>query len=161
MRPPTLQAQQEVERVVNEAIRSRKFKSNSVLKASSPSQLLKIARGRLQVQRSLVDCSRITQKKHPAKKEALDERSFEATRRSSLSQEAAKRHLKEAKRAVTRSRSPSQRQPSLAAPTNTTQIEEMASLTATKTESMASPEHDNELYDVAEVLDHVGEANTF
>ena len=74
--------------------------SNSVRKASSPSQLRKITRGRLQVKRSLVDCSRITQKKHHAEK-ALDERSFEATRRSSLSLEAAKRHLKEAKRAVT------------------------------------------------------------
>jgi hypothetical protein len=161
MRSPTLQAQQEAKRVAKEAIRSRKFKSNSVRKASSPSQLLKIARGRLQVKRSLVDCSRIPQKKHQAEKEALDERSFEATRRSSLSLEAAKRHLKEAKRAVTRSRSPSQRQPFHDAPTNTTQIEEMASSTATKTEAMASPERDDELCDVAEVLDHVGEANTF
>ena len=58
MRSPTLQAQQEAKRVAKEAIRSRKFKSNSVRKASSPSQLMKIARGRLQVKRSLVDCSR-------------------------------------------------------------------------------------------------------
>ena len=36
----------------------------------------------------------------------------------------------------------------------------MASSTATKTEAMASLERDDELYDMAEVLDHVGEAST-
>ena len=41
-----------------------------------------------------------------------------------------------------------------------TQSEEMASSVATKTKSMASPEPDDELCDVAEILDHVGKANT-
>ena len=160
MRSPTLQAQQEAKRVAKEAIRNRKFRGNSVRKASSPSQLMKITRGGLQVKRSLVDSSKITRKKHHEEKEALDKRSFEATRRSSLSLEATKRHLKEAKQAVTRSRSLSQRQSFPVAPTNTTQIEETASSPATKTEAMASPKRDDELYDVAEVLDHVGKAST-
>ena len=51
MRSPTLRAQQEAKWVVKEAIRSSKFKSNSVRKASSPSQLMKITRGRLQIKR--------------------------------------------------------------------------------------------------------------
>jgi hypothetical protein len=157
-RSPTLQAQQEAKRIAKEAIQNRKFKSNSVRKAPSPSQLMKIAREKLQVKRSLVDRSRITRKKHHAEKEALDERAFEATRRSSLSLEAAKHHLKEAKRAVSRSRSPNQRQPHLAAHSNTTQIDETASSAATKIEAMSSSEHDDELFDVQEVLDHVGEA---
>ena len=40
------------------------------------------------------------------------------------------------------------------------QSEEIASSRTPKAEAMASPGHDDELYDVAEILDHVGEAST-
>ena len=41
-----------------------------------------------------------------------------------------------------------------------TQSEEIASLATTKPEAMASPEHEDELFDVAENLDHVDKAST-
>ena len=204
MRSPTLQAQQEAQRVAKEAIRNRKFKSNSVRKAPSPSQLMKIGRGMLQVKRSLVDRSEITGKKHQAEKEALSKRPWEETRRSTLSLEAAKRHLKEARKAITRSRSPSPTGPLERADTsqaeqvrgsNVTQaqqwpsqvrairseLEEQDDFDMTQSAEMASPmakstgrmgiqlgkadqskvsqESDDELYDVAEILDHVGKAS--
>ena len=41
-----------------------------------------------------------------------------------------------------------------------TQSEEMASSATTKPKSMASPEHEGELFGVAEILDHVDNAST-
>ena len=114
---PTLRAQQVARMAAKEAIRERKlnakFMSTSVRKASSPVRLMKVNRDmQQQVKRSIMDRPAITQKKHYAEIDALNERAYETVRRSSLSLAAAEHHLKEAKQSVTRSRSPGPSKPS-------------------------------------------------